>query len=290
METQQKCKRDAILNERELEYLKALYDYRYLTASLFKRLFNENSLRTVQHRLHQLWIKNIIRRIRLPHLIGEGSPELIYALNSNGFNVIKVDLSNSEKADKNISTPPKGISHLRHLLSVNFFLISLEVSSIQLEVDILEIRTYYSQPYILECNSADDSSDNNTIIPDTMFILSRNGKKALFFLEVDRDTEPIISFSNKKRSNFFQKVGIYSKILEDGNFPKFVNFKGFRVLIITPNTQRYESLRNIVSGLFGDTCFWFATENDINGKNILTDSIWQLPNESTNNFRALLKI
>ena len=146
MKTQQKRNRDVTLNEKELEYLKAFLEYKYLTVSLLKRLFNEKSLRTVQYRLQSLWIRKLLRRIKLPHLVGEGSPEIIYALERNGLNVIKYDLSllNIDKVDKNTITPPKGVSQLKHLLLVNNFIVSLEVSSRELEVNIEEIRTYYN--------------------------------------------------------------------------------------------------------------------------------------------------
>ena len=290
METQKKCKRDVVLNEREHEYLKVLLDYRYLTSSLFKRLFNEKSLRTVQYKLQQLWLKGFIKRIRLPHLIGKGSSEIIYALNRNGLNLIEDDncFINSENIKRYISNRPRNIFQIKHLLSINCFLVSLEVSSSKFNVEILEIRTYYNRPVILEYNPSNDSIKNNTIIPDAMFILSRNGKEALFFLEIDKDTEPIKSFSKNNRSNFSQKVEIYNKILETNDFLKFGNFKGFRILTVTPSTQRLESIKDSISELVDNECFWFATEDEIKEKNILTDAIWYVSRD--NNLRAILRI
>jgi len=290
MEMQWNCNRTAILNEKEQEYLKALFEYKYLTSSLFKKLFNEKSIRTVRYRLHELWTKNFVRRIRLPHLVGEGSPELIYILNRKGFNIVKNDCKfvDFEKTDKCISPQSKGIFQLKHLLSVNSFIVSLEISTRQFDVEIIELKAYYNRPITLEAHDVHFLS--RTLIPDAMFVLFRNGKRALFFLEADRGTEPLRSFLNKKRSNISQKIEIYTKILETESFLKLGEFKGFRVLIVTPDIKRLNNIKYAISEMADNRCFWLTTESEIKGKNILSDAIWHVSGKKNNNVRTLIKV
>ena len=98
-----------------------------------------------------------------------------------------------------------------------------------------------------------DLSQKLSHTPDGVFALQKEGKPALFFVEVDRGTE-VLSQEDK---GFLKAVRFYLNYLVDEQQPYqryrqdfgCEGFKGFRVLFVTTSEKRLENMRQAVSAL-----------------------------------------
>lgn len=251
MKTQKKCKQEKLLNHHQQLVLEAMKQYGYLTASMIRDILKISSLRTAQYHLQQLWEIGLIRRIRLSCQIGEGSRPYAYTLLRNG----------------DFPKPIQGIMQLQHLLTVNQFIVSMQAACEQAVVSLDVCIPYYRKQ---ELNSFLPG-----IEPDAILVLSRQDRQSLFFLEVDKGTEPVHS-GNKNRSSISEKFRAYYNLFESGDIVKCMNFRKFRVLITVPDKQRRDALLRASKSEPHAHCLWFAIETGLATSNLLLDSIWHL--------------
>ena len=87
--------------------------------------------------------------------------------------------------------------------------------------------------------------------PDGVFALEKNGKVALFFLEIDRGTEVV---SNKDKG-VLKAIRFYAQYLMDGKYQRYAkdfdvdSFKGFRALFVTTSEERRQNIRDAAATL-----------------------------------------
>lgn len=280
METQRKRKDTLVISSDQQMILKNLYKYQYLTAPMIQKLMNIKSIRTTQYRLHSLWESGFVKRIRLSHIVGTGSNPLIYGLSPSGFRIlgddILIDFMGKDIRKKDFVS--RGAMQLSHLLAVNRFLVLLESTANKEDIFLSECIQYYQKSRLEKFTI--------NFVPDALFILSRQEKQSLFFLEVDRGTEPLFS-NNLERSSIHKKFNDYFNMLKIGSYTSFGTFSGFRVLFVTSNKARRDSLLKFACTQPHSVCLWFAVESDLQGSNIFYDRFWNVPNE--NQLRSLVQ-
>ncbi|MEX2389219.1 MAG: replication-relaxation family protein [Phycisphaeraceae bacterium] len=106
--------------------------------------------------------------------------------------------------------------------------------------------------------------DTERFVPDGVFYLERRHppKALLFFLEVDRGTEPLTSNTNRTRS-IQRKVQRYQHYFANVGYWRYArhwnrSFKGFRLLLLTDSSARLASLCDRVAAMPPHDFVWLT--------------------------------
>lgn len=274
------------LTSRDAQLLADLAAYRYLSVSQLQRL-HFPSEQTAYRRLRALKADGFIQPFTAP-----GMNESVFYLTKKGAEYAAA--SSVEGAAigpvKAVAEAPKDYYFLKHFLAINDFRIALakacESSPIKLLGFIPDYCGERSERGGVVKHIRDEVRDfqnrNETIphTPDGVFALEKEGKAALFFLEVDRGTE-VVSDPNRgvlKCLRFYLNyllTGGYQRYAEEFRVP---TFNGFRALIVTSSEQRLQNMREAVKELAfpgkAKRFVWLTTEGKISSEEVF-GPIWQ---------------
>ncbi len=274
------------LTSRDVSLVLDVYKYRYLNVDQVKSL-HFPSKRTAYHRLQVLTAGGFLKAFTVPNVPGR-----IYYLDKAGAEIVagelQVDVEDLQWYRYN--KMPKDYYFLRHFLAINDFRILMtqacEASPITLKGFIPEyfgekttegnVKKYIRDRVCDVTNHAYEHSHT----PDGVFALEKDGKPALFFLEIDRGTEVI----SDPQKGFLKCVLFYLNYWTEGKFSRYgvdfhcPPFEAFRVLIITTSGERIKNIRQAVTALpFPDDSikrfFWITTEARIRRDGIFAN-IW----------------
>lgn len=239
------------LTERDSLLFLDLLNYRYLSISQVQSL-HFPSLQTAYRRMRVLKDAGIVSVFQVPN-IGES----IFFLSSKGYEqvsgIVEVDrFCNMSSVTK---SQPKDYYFMRHFLAINDFRIMLKHSCRQSDIRLLGyIPEYYAMQsqvepahkYIRDSVTASSTStDTISHTPDGVFALEKDGRAALFFLEIDCGTEVISDL----KKGVLKSLYFYTRYLVAGSYQRFARdfevdcFKGFRALYLTNSKQRAENIR-----------------------------------------------
>ena len=104
------------------------------------------------------------------------------------------------------------------------------------------------------------------ITPDSFLYLLGKDKKAYFFLEVDRATEP-----NRR---WRDKIKGYVEYAKSGKYQERFKTEALRVLTITTSKERMNNLIKTTQSVENAYFFLFATFDQIKDKNIIFNPVW----------------
>jgi hypothetical protein len=270
-----------IVQERDMEILKALYDYRFLTTSQVTGLFFSSRSKALR-RLRQLYDNGFVARIFRPVVVG--SAEIIYCLDTQGVNALARRLG-VDRGEINWSR--RSFSRLKslfldHALTVNQFRVAIQVAASDSPDAALlfwkydnELQTKNERGILISDRVADpeDPTRRIRVTPDAFLGLSTARGKAYFFLEADLGTEDNYQFKKKMQG--------YLKYYTDGHYRQKYGHRAFRVLTTTttgrlPNLLR-TTQRAILDGRL-QAMFYFADQEDINPDSIFAP-IWRTPGD-----------
>lgn len=115
------------------------------------------------------------------------------------------------------------------------------------------------------------------LVPDAVVMLGRRGKAALFLVEVDLGSEPVVG----RGYVFGDKLDKYASYLDDCGFKKDfgANFRGFRVLVLVPDDVRLQKLLQLAKEKQA-SFFWFTTVDEFVCDPLA--SIWRTTDSTTN--------
>ncbi|MEZ5360588.1 MAG: replication-relaxation family protein [Candidatus Zixiibacteriota bacterium] len=239
------------MTDRDYLILQTLYEYRYLSISQIELLFFP-SLQTAYRRMKILRDQKLIDTIPVPEI-----HESIFFVTKKGFdNVVDLIKTEGESIDwRNINTKPKNSLFMNHFLAINDFRINLSKACNDSDINLVKfIPEYYGgksnkgspTKYIRDTVSDFQAQHKRTShTPDGVFALERDGKFALFFLEIDMGTEVV---SNIKRG-VLKAIWFYVNYLIQGGYQHYCedfsieSFKGFRSLFVTTSESRIENIR-----------------------------------------------
>lgn len=273
------------ISNRDLALLKDLGRMRYLRTTQIQAL-HFPSRRVANRRLGTLYHQGYTDRFRLPTLVGQGSSDYIYCLKEQGeeilFTLETYERQETQRPHRN--GRPKNFFLMEHHLAINDFWIALEGACRSAGVNVMSfIPEYYGQKTEegglrrLITDSAPDLRNPNEKIwftPDAMFTLERNGKHALFFLEIDRGTEKITS---GKYAAFANKITAYQSYFQSRGFRRWgEQFTGFRVLVVTNSEERKQNLVLTSTRLGIQKMLWYTVDEAVQTIGVL-NQIWQLP-------------
>lgn len=279
--------------ERDSHILLTLYKHRFLTISQIQQV-HFPSLQTAYRRMRILREAGFVASFTVPNI-----DESIFSVAKNGMSsvaeLLGVNLDELKWTD--IKTKPKDYYFMRHFLAINDFRIILKQACDDSEVSLLGfIPDYYGKKtsrggiskYIKDA-ICDINSERDEIshTPDGVFVLEKNGKAALFFLEIDRGTE-VVSNTNK---GVLKSLRFYVNYLLDGKYQRYSkdfgveSFKGFRSLYVTTSDIRLHNIRQATESLKipqkAKRFHWITTFNQLDKKDIF-GPVWVSidPNDS----------
>lgn len=276
-----------LLTPRDTAVVLDIYKYRYLSVSQIKTL-HFPSKQTAYRRLRVLRELGFLKDFTVP-----GVEEGIYHLDQRGAELVagELQVEVSDLKWNRTQRSPKDYYFLRHFLKLNEFRIYLTLACRDNEGGICLlgfIPEYYGEKtvqkgvvkYIKDfvCD-LHNQSERISHTPDAVFALEKEGKPALFFVEIDRGTETI----SDEEKGFLKCVRFYLNYLIEGKYRRYRSefqcgeFKGFRTLIVTNSQARLDNMREVVGRFdFPQQAkrFLWATTDDRLSPQTLFDPIW----------------
>lgn len=243
------------MTERDGEVLLSIYKYRFLTVTQIQRL-HFPSMQTAYRRIRQLRGQGLLVDFRIPNI-----DELVLAVGRKGIAEIGalLGVEQSELRWTDTKNKPRDYYFMRHFLAINDFRIQLSLECEASGLRLLGfIPDYFGErtkaggtvKYIRDvvCD-IETSRPEISHTPDGVFALERNGKAALFFVEVDRGTEGI----SDPEKGVLKAIRFYAQYLLNGKYQRYADdfksdqFKGFRTLFVTTSDARVKNIRKVVS-------------------------------------------
>jgi len=195
------------LQDRDLELLRTVADYRLITTPQILKVFSDESRDGLYRRLQRLFHHGYLDRLGT-----NPNAPMLYAIARRGSDVLGVS------AGRGV-----GDRYVAHQLLVNDVRIALDHASRMHGVELAWLPVVDGQP----------------VRPDGYFSLrfqdlpdGRN--RAFFFLEADRST--------MTRERFVEKLRAYASWHDAGGHTRTLGIKTFRVLTVTPSKERVASL------------------------------------------------
>jgi hypothetical protein len=274
------------LTERDSALLVDVYKHRFLTASQVQRLHSP-SMQTAYRRLRLLQAARYVASFTVANI-----DEAVFMVAPVGLQAVAEALGVDRDHLKWSETKakPRDYYFMRHFLAINDFRITVKRACVSTGTRLLGfIPDYYGEKsvtgvmtrYIRDvvCDVAADRQDVSHT-PDGVFALERDGKHALFFLEIDRGTEVV----GDPEKGVLKSVRFYASYLVSGKYQRYAEdfrvppFRGFRCLYVTTTTERLENIRNAASTLAkqekATRFLWIVTADCLREATIFTP-VWQ---------------
>ncbi|MDP2960722.1 MAG: replication-relaxation family protein [candidate division Zixibacteria bacterium] len=243
------------IEPRDIEILKTLLDYRFLTSSQIQRNFF-SSKSFADRRLRKLYDHEILERIIRP--VTQGKAELLYAIGPEGARQLSGHLG--------IPKDKLGWSQKGNGVKPEFIQHQLDLNSLRLAIeDVIEKSSGYTL-LRWENNIKIKVKRGLNLIPDAYLSLATPRGNTFFFLELDRATETVTG-------KFRKKMESYQIIRERGEFKRQFGRENFRVLIVTTSEARLKSLLGVFNDMRLKILFWLTTFDLILSETIL-GNIW----------------
>jgi len=249
-----------ILQPRDLEILKYVFDYRLLSGKQIKDLCGFNCAKRANDRLRKLFDNGFLSR-RL--FLDAYKKHVLYLLGPKAAGTIssKTGLEPSDIEKKRLKTLKARDSFISHFLLINDFRYSLEMaqkSNPQVKIEIWK----YKPPLFL--------TEEERVFPDAYLFFRHAGEASGCFLEVDRSVE--------SRERIKKKIEFYLECGMSGCLEKRFGFRHFRLLIVAKTLMRLKSLLKIIEKTTDKSFCWLTIEKNIAPEKILSD-IWFRPNK-----------
>lgn len=273
-----------ITTERDLDILSGLLRFRYLTVSQIQLLYFP-SARTAYRRLQALRGLEHVAAFQVPRI-----SDAIYELTKSGALCLAGDKGLQEKELGFVRRrKPSDDYFLRHLLGINDVLIAFDRACEKAAIEIVEVIPDYlgtvdakghPQKRGRDRAPAPDGQKEKLVhTPDSVIILRKEERYALLFLEIDRGTEDL---SNPEKG-FLKAMRFYLGYYQSGGYKRYerdaINFKSFRVLVVTSSPTRLSNMRDRVTynidaaAKLKQALLWGAGADSISAESIL-NRVW----------------
>jgi len=296
------------LTLRDLEILHTLHTARYLTTPQVERLFwpggTRGCAKACQERLRLLHQHGLVRRISLPIRRGDKPKPYVYALDRQGAELLVSELGvESGELDWRPKTQEEHYPFLEHLLTTTDFRIALgqacAQTGVQLQewVDERELKTGPNVVYV-NLRGPQGGSVRAAVVPDASFVLAREGRLGVFFLEVDLKTVTVAP-SKWERRGWMRRIRTYDAYFKSESYRARYGSRRTRVVTVTSSALRLRNLKRATEVVFqqlrqtgeddgAQNRFWFTVMADeFDPRRLLTEPIWQVAGSDVP--RALLE-
>jgi hypothetical protein len=284
------------LTQRDLEIVRAVYEYRALTAPQIEALFfpptkertsAATSTRCI-HRLRQLFDYGFLARTEQPQMLSGGPKPLVYWLDQRGAQLLaQVDDREVEELDWD----PKGQDvrwfFLEHLLTTNNVRIAIFLAArnhkftIKEWIDDKALKSKQMRDIVVlpalqgKAVSQGKAPQKAAVVPDGYFVLVDGERQSHQFLEIDLRTVTGES-SSWERRDWGRKVAAYLEYYRSGKYQERYETQSMRVLTVTTGEKRLANLKAITEKAGGKSRFWFTTFAQMTPEQVLTEPIWQV--------------
>ena len=280
-----------ILQERDLEIIKAVWDYRFLTTDHIRAMI-PGTRRKIYERLRKLYHRRYLDRLFFtPALYTGGSQKAIYALDKRGTDVLVEEAGVPREAVRWSATSKEFKErYLRHALMISNFRVTLACALAENpEVELF----YWKQGNVLKeivYAKEDGKRIRYPVVPDAFFGIRDYGRPAgqqdsYFFLECDRST-----MTNER---YLKKMRGYWHYGRQKKHEEMYDISSFRVLTLTMTEQRENNLvrvtRKADDRQVGSPMFWFTNEKkyELENPGSILAPIWQTPKSKKRDQRIL---
>ncbi len=256
---------------RDLEVLKAVYEYRVLThAQLTQLVFGNNHPSIATKRLYTLFHNGYLERLFLPVRGGVAVSPTLYLLGEKGAHELSLsgEYLNFYWAKDHLKV---GTLFLSHSLAISEFRLKITLACRAAGIPILEwrgereLKKNYDK---VSVTSPSGITRSLPIIPDSYFVLQTTKGKRHFVLELDRGT--------MEGKRFRAKVEGYTEYFNSGLYRERFGTNSLRVLTVTESLRRMKNLKAIAERAGGKSRFWFASLEALTAENILTETVWNV--------------
>jgi len=280
------------LTDDDVEIVRLLARHRFLRSTHIAALVGRSLDRT-NDRLSRLFHAGYVDRPRaqLDYYPSAGSAPIAYALADRGAKLLiertGADFANVEWSRKNREA---GRPFIEHQLEIMDFYVALQRAAAErTDVRIIHpdeiVAEFPDQsfaardPFALRVKLSEQGFVRDIgLIPDLVFGLRlSDGSRRCFMVEIDRGTMPIVR-ANPTQTSFERKMRVYLAAHAARQHERHFGWKTFRVLTITSDQHRTESMmgtlrRLHVPGSPGASLFFFATQHELHAGNPLAH-IW----------------
>lgn len=277
-----------VLTKRDMEIVRCVNRYRYLTASLLKRLilqFRKNeSFYSIHLRLKVLFHNQYLQRLTPYNEEGHQS-EFIYYLDSKGRELL-------EDREEEVFFYNKAgeIKHvfIDHTLALSTFRVALEIAleshplamlqdfipDFEVKSQCLKKKASDQTRYKVYQEVKDPKSGNKVVIlPDSIIVVQGQGDFAnhqmCYCLEIDRGTESLRIIAEKMKNYW-----LYSQ--KPNPFNEFGLFGQFIVLLQTESEQRAKNIHKYLAeqNTPGRELLLVTSKEKVTEESIVKDHIW----------------
>jgi hypothetical protein len=279
------------LTTRDIQAILSVYQCRYLTGTQIERL-HFPSQQIMWRRMKSLLDMGFVKSFTAPHI-----PERIFYLDKKGAEIVAIELRlTMEELDwRSHQRVPKDYYFLRHFLAINDFRITLMLACQMSDLSLVG----FIPEYVGEKNDAGfvkkylrDRVQDYSHTPDAVFCLEKDGKPALFFLEIDRGGE-VLTDSEK---GFLKCVVFYLNYWQTTAWKRYEKdfnreFRTFRMLTVTTSSERLAHMREAVTAYpFPNTQakrYLWGTIQSNSAVDWILDRIWQAMDTQDTNLYSI---
>lgn len=249
------------ITERDIEFLRALLQYRFLTIEQYQWLFPEASPQKLQTRLRLMYHHKLMDRETLK--ISRTASVLVYSLAEVGARMIAEEegMSREDVPWQRHMNRAKS-EFLNHHLAINHVVVSLSSALEQAtkQGQVTKFRIIKSTPkgnrITVTMRDADGRRKDASVIPDAvMAVIFTAGKYELFFIEVDRGTT--------SSSRWKEKIAVYREYQRSNKVLEKYQKRGFVLLTATTGDKRIDTLAKATVAIGGQRGYWFTRLDQI---------------------------
>jgi DNA-binding Lrp family transcriptional regulator len=271
------------LTHRDREIIRLVHRHRFLRSSQILALIGaspQQLLRRLQLLYHHGYLER--PRAQIDYYDQGGSHHMVYGLGNRGAALLKQELGGAfrqlPRGEENLGAKRL---FLEHTLLVAEVMISVELACRQKRIRLLT-EDDLAPPGLRRSFEwrVNTTSASLSVVPDRVFALEveREGgetDRAYFFLEADRGTMPVIR-TNCSQTSFYRKLLAYeatwSQLIHRTRF----GFDRFRVLTVTTNAARVQSLIDACAKLKrGRGLFLFADKTILDTSGSILSPVWR---------------
>jgi hypothetical protein len=269
------------LAKNDIVLLSSIHEYRVVTIRQLSAI-NRRSCQVIRRRIRSLEDQGLLVRKPFGYGISQGRPEEIVFLSRHGMDSLSIKGI--------VQTPGTCYEDIRsdtidHNLLLNWFRIHMvHVGRVIPGLSVISLspwhcHTKYKSLFTIDLPAGPKRGQENDFIPDGIFIVknSTNDKALLFFLEVDMNTESMISKHNST-NNIQHKIFCYQELYRNGNY-KFLddvmksNLQGFRLLFLTSTETRVAALSRFIQKTQNSDFIWLSDQGGMFDHG-LSGNIW----------------
>jgi hypothetical protein len=277
------------LTDDDVEIVRQVARFRFIRSTHIAALVRRSVDRT-NDRLLRLYHAGYIDRPRaqLDYYSTAGSAPITYALADQGARLLRerdgIKIANPELSRKNRRA---GRPFIEHEIEIVNFQVALQravrnhpgvrvITPIEIKAASRQPIQASRHPFALRAKLTHRGVVREiAVVPDIVFGLELpDGSRRYFMVEIDRGTMPITR-ANFVQTSFERKMRGYLAAHAAKQHERQFGWKNFRVLTVTTDQQRMQSMKEALGGLGlphspGASLFLFATFDDLRASDPLT--------------------